>query len=425
MTVRVRLRKSLLAGLVAVLASASGGCSDSTSKTDLLGVPKVLNVMVTTPGPNSAIGTPNSCTVFDSDDACQDPLFDALSNYELTFGSQADLNLCGFDANEDRLGPCNPTAEGLALHCALTGEHKGHCVDSTENPPIVAHADPSGLTIRMVFGALLNGQSVERFACACQGTTFDALDEASCVGTAWTDDPFNCGGCGAAASDTSSQGKCLDTDNNGLPDISSLKPGLATITCGSLITGAAGSLGQGQGYYYPSGNQLLSSQIGLLGMGPALVFSPAFDLPVDTECTIKLTDAAKPKAGGTIEQAADGYKFRTDKLGVDGASSAPAADDTGVDPADPNGEGADLPQITIAFNTTMKTPALSDVVVKLMGGAAVPLDSVEADGNTLIVSLAGPLESGKTYEVSVKAAVSDTFNKTLGADSTPYTFETE
>src|SRR4051812_39616280 len=77
MTVRLPFRNSLLAALVGVLAGVGGGCADSSSTTDLLGEPKILQVFVADPAES---GDPDGSGLF------------------LTYGVHPDLNLCTYDS---------------------------------------------------------------------------------------------------------------------------------------------------------------------------------------------------------------------------------------------------------------------------------------------------------------------------------------
>jgi hypothetical protein len=417
-----------MAGLALAVAAVGGGC-DSTSLTDLPGTAKVLEVMINVPNSSSGspYSTPVNCTQLNDDGSCADPMVDGLSGYALTYGVQFQYDVCAFDANANQLGDCPKTAQGLAMTCAMSGDFKGHCVDpATMVTPLVQSAPPQGISLRLVVGTLLDGRTLEEFACACQGEDLTKLSAKNCpAGGAWSLDPNNCGACGG---DADHQGKCLDTDNNGLPDVSSLLPGVATIQCGSLVTYMTA---QGEGFYYPSGNQYQNSQLGLPGLGPAIELDPSVVLPTDTDCTVSISDSVKTKKGGSLEAAA--IKFHTDVLGFTGSNS-PADGDTDVAINVNNSDCTGMPasacdptnstvhvggEVDLAFNAPIdQLSANATGVITLVSSKSGPVDlDVEADDTGAVALIfADNLDVSANYTVTIKKTVKDTFGKTLPGD---------
>src|SRR5438874_498603 len=116
MTVRLRVRHSLLAGLLLLGGVGGAGCVDEKSGTDLdpTGNPKILQVFVLDPD--------------DSDDP-------GGSGLTITYGVHQDVNKCTFDKT---------CAEGLCCAgqtgCNAATELAGHCVDATTFKQPIASA---------------------------------------------------------------------------------------------------------------------------------------------------------------------------------------------------------------------------------------------------------------------------------------------
>jgi hypothetical protein len=155
MTVRLPLRSSLL-GTVAVvvaLASSGAGCADDSTQSKLLGEPKILQVFVLDPS--------------ESDDPDGSGLM-------ITYGVHPDVNVCHAIGVDDS---CVAPGEDGNLHpidnlmCDKNpvSPTYNHCVDSAGQQPIVSHATLSGSRFRVVVGELLDGTTLEKFACSCQG----------------------------------------------------------------------------------------------------------------------------------------------------------------------------------------------------------------------------------------------------------------
>jgi hypothetical protein len=338
MTVRFPYIRSLLVGLAALAGAVASGCADPKSKTDLPDKAEILQVMVFT----------------DPNVGGSDYFTEPLSGYAIAYESQfpvggnilatSDYGVCFlFDSTPGSQGQpttlcqrpdqvadcvCPDTVDGTHLLCAQSGALIGRCVDpDTSALPEAIHAQPAGASIRLVVGKLLDGTTLEHFACACQGSELAALDPANCgTGTAWSLDPKDCGVCSEGVVASDAVGRCLDTDTNNLPDITSLIQGVATITCtgtaGPCPTGWTGSgttcayvSAEGDGYFYPSGNQFQSSVAGLSGVGPAIVINPASSLPTSADCTIAISDTVKFKTGEGLSIAGT-PKWHTEALSL-------------------------------------------------------------------------------------------------------------
>ena len=133
-----------------------------------------------------------------------------------------------------------------------------------------------GQQVRLVFDELLKGSAVESFKCACTEVPpgSPAGTQPVCPnGSDVSNDPFNCSSCddNPQTTQVNETGKCLDLNGDHTPDDAVLNPDLVTITCGSQTWSNTAD----EGYYNPSGNQLVPVLEGLLGLGPALVLMPS------------------------------------------------------------------------------------------------------------------------------------------------------
>ena len=401
------LRIHSAAGLCALAA-----CADLSGNTDLLGQPVVLQEMVTsTPDPAGGY---------------LDALTDGLSGYMLIYGTQTNFDPCYlFDASMSLFASplcvdpslkcvCPPVNDDITMTCSTTGTFAGHCVDSaTSAPPSALHALPFGTSVRIVVGDLLDGATLEHFACACVGISFDGqgkpgFDTSKCGGgPLWSDDPGNCSVC---PGDAITKGRCLDVDGNGKPDFSSLIPGVATIACDGIDYVS----GEGEGFYYPSGNQFPSSIAGLAGLGPAVVINPARPIPSDSDCTVTLSSAVKDHGGRSPTQPSPLPIFHTEPLTLSPKSPADMEMVTA---------GGDLAEVQFAFNAPIDPNRIhaEDVVVTDVNSSAVftatgidvPDPGLEVDANVTVT-----LTDGHLYQVTVKKTVADTYGKTLRDDAT-------
>ena len=370
MTVRLDVKHSLLAGLVLALGGVVGGCGDITSVTDLdpEGPPKILQAFV---------------------------LDVVAEDYVLAYGIHPDLNRCGFDKDQ-----CD-TEGGFTCNMANTDPATtlgDHCVDSAGKQPGVTTAVAAGASIRLIVKELLKADTVEQFECAC-GANCPEGKEFSATAT-------NCVNCGDDPMTTTSDetGLCLDANDDGLADFTTLLPGIATITCGSLLTY---NTDIGDGYYYPSGNQFPTSVLGYSGLGPAIVLEPAGDvLPTNTDCSVSLTDKARDKDNQSFVAPDTAITFHTEPLAVAGSVPADAAKNVAVD----------TKQVVVMFNTLLSGTSITAANVSLAekGGAAVTTGAPTVmAGANVVIPLTAPLKAATTYEVTIKADVADKYNQKL------------
>jgi hypothetical protein len=164
--------------------------------------------------------------------------------------------------------PADEEMSGLAL---IYGQRD----DLNGGPAVTDRADVgvprSGARFRVVLNNLLDGETVEQFACA--------------EGGGWSRDPETCAECPGK--------RCLDRDGDRIPDVVGLIDGIATFDCGAFryVTGPD------DGMYYPAGNQLRTTQWGLEGLGPAVVVEPRVTFPAGARCTMRLDREIADKSG--------------------------------------------------------------------------------------------------------------------------------
>src|SRR5438552_2434758 len=175
MTVRFPLIRGLLVGLFAVYAGATtGGCADSSSKTDLPDIAAIVQVMVAQP-----------------DLAGSDYMTDPLSGFAITFERDSlnpiggnnvavsDYGNCYLFSGDPAVGQGSPSPECRKsdlnalctcpdyvdgpLKCASDGPLVGRCVTSDGTFPEVRHGAAAAAQIRLVVGKLLDGATLEHF----------------------------------------------------------------------------------------------------------------------------------------------------------------------------------------------------------------------------------------------------------------------
>jgi Big-like domain-containing protein len=410
MTVRLHIKYGLLGALVGALASASGGCADSSTKTALLGQPKILQVLVLDPTDTT-----------DPDG----------SNLTLTYGVHPDINPCnaiGVDNNcvaPDDNGVLQPIdGQKCDLNAGSPTFH--HCVDETTGKqPIAGNATINGARVRFVVGDLLDGTTLEKFACACQGSTLATATPTNCPDDAssWTSNPKNCSVCGDnAASASNESGQCLDTDANGVPDISALLAGVGHFDCPPGLTGTAGDTRLGDGFYYPSGDQdpwPNNTGVGYNGLGPAIVLLPSFPLPASTDCTVSISSSVKDQHGASLQATTDPVTFHTENLKIATTGTSPAKNAKDVDPC--------KAEVDVAFNAPIAgTSATATNVTLTPAVAGATVSAVKS--NVIGIKLPQPTGCGDTgtpaltpntdYTVTVTTNVTDTYGVKLPAQVT-------
>src|SRR5262249_13068018 len=135
------------------------------------------------------------------------------------------------------------------------------------------------------------------------------VDAGNCgSGPTTTADGINCADCPDNPNTPGSEaGACFDINGDGVPDMPSLVPNLVTITCAGTnfswsngdttctrVT-ARGTLSRVlpaeacDGFYAPAGNRIATIDNGYAGLGPRLLFYPAFGgtpFPADNDCEL-------------------------------------------------------------------------------------------------------------------------------------------
>lgn len=265
-------------------------------------------------------------------------------------------------------------------------------------------------TIRIVVDELLQGSTLEIFACACSVGACASGDD-------YTDDPALCG------DDTETEfvnetGMWLDADRtlddgqvtrrDGVPDDAVLRDAIATIDCGNGNTWTSGAE---EGYYIPSGNQFVSNILGVVlwdTVGPAIVLEPE-NLPTGSTCQISIDPSVTDKQGEPVVMPA--FTFLTEPLAVLG--TVPDPDATNIT--------LNLLAVSATFSAPIDPTSVdgtSIVVEPAAGGPALAgTVSVSTDsGATVLFRPAGALAAATEYKVTVKAGIKETLGGTLAQD---------
>jgi hypothetical protein len=395
MKVRLRARYGLLAGMVA-LASLGGGCIDENTGTSLdpEGPPYILQVFVLDPT---------------SEDASSPFVFPELV---LTYGVHRNINVCPFNVmTGENDGACE-----APLTCDTTSSSPTfrHCVMGGKQP-ISTHAVASTPVIRIVSKELLDGATLEQFACGCR-----AAGATGCPANgAWSTSFDDCSVCGdAAASAANESGQCLDVNADGVPDLTQLNAGVVELACGTRLPARLNL--PGEGYYYPSGNQFPSSTLGWGGLGPAIVHMPSIELPTNTDCTIRVLDVVKDKDGNSFVPNPN-----HDALAMGGAITFHTEGCEAVETAPADGDEApvDLASIDIILNVSVDE-ATAATAVTVTDSAGNPVEGeVTVDGGAISFTPAAELAPGEEYTVTVADTVTDSYGVACGG--VEFTFTTE
>jgi hypothetical protein len=277
------MKHAMRPGALLVMAA----CSNHPVCLDICPDPTVAQVFV-----NARTG--NGLPV--SDPSGDTPDLGRIDGNDLTYGLHDDVGACAVD------GSC---PAGLACSADRI------CVDADGRQPGVRDAiaapsaDGAVPLIQIVFHALLDGATVERFACACARVVHVANDGTASV------TPGNCGGhdvtsdgggCRDCPDDPDTPGneagQCFDVDGDGVPDLESLVPGIVTVTCDG---GFSWQNGAGDGLYDPAGNRIVPIDVGFEGIGPRLYLHPPIAFPYDADCRLTLSPDLMDKHGRAVE----------------------------------------------------------------------------------------------------------------------------
>lgn len=344
----------------------------------------------------------------------------------LTLASAVTLTVmgCGKEDSASDLRPEGPpeilqvfVIDGDGTSKLAYGDHPD-ITGRAEDPPdlVPSHADQagpvenavvSGNRIRIVLDELLRASTVEQFVCACAaggcttiGHTFDGteVDPEAC--TSCADDP-------ATPLPLNETGRCSDANLDGVPDDAILQAAVVTLSCqvADVVSG------ENDGWYNPSGNQQIPTQLGTNALGPALVLNPPL-LPTNADCTVVIATSVVDKDGVAVP--AVNATFHTEPMLViassppDGASGISTVDFTAA----------------ITFNTELDGASAGNVTVDV-GGTDVPgtamLDPM--DPSTILWTPAAALTADTDYTVTVETTVTDVFGSALPAVHT-FTFTT-
>jgi hypothetical protein len=244
-------------------------------------------------------------------------------------------------------------------------------------------------TFRIIFDELLNGSSVEAFVCGCNG------DMPMCPNMVTASiDPSMCQDNPNTA--TNEAGRWLDANNDGMPDKAQLIEGIISFDCGGPLYSSTPA----DGFYNPSGNQLIPVAQGLAGMGPALVITASQGLKTNSDCFLTVGSMVKDKQGTTVPALPATAVFHTETLAV--LSSVPKDAATGV----MTGSG-----VVLQFNALIKDTTTTGLVLREKTGAVVVADATvtvaDDDQSKITISHTAALKPNTTYEVVVPATITD------------------
>lgn len=197
----------------------------------------------------------------------------------------------------DNDGEPGPTvgvyADLYAGHALAFGAHPDINNGNPVTPPIAEVTLDS--PIRVIFDELLDGQTMEQFKCACwdpdDSGSLAAVDNCPAGGQLYSDSPDvnSCTGCPDSMDTPEDEtGRCEDATQDGTPDDSVLKPGLATVSCdNSGFTTETSD--EDSGDYQPSGSLVIPAFSTVDGLGPAFRFHPTFVFyPSEANCTLTM-----------------------------------------------------------------------------------------------------------------------------------------
>jgi hypothetical protein len=298
--------------------------------------------------------------------------------------------------------------------------------------------------VRVVVDELLRGRTAEQFKCACWDPNAASTQLAvvnNCPTAAGTQlysdspDVAACTGCpDSTATDTDETGRCEDANLDGVPDDSVLKPGLFSLTCDDPGFTAVTS-GVNNGIYTPSGNLVLPA-LNLVnlnpidGLGPAIRFHPLDFYPSDSLCTLRINANMTLTDKDDIALAPVDVTFHTAFT-----VAAPSIPDESEDVPGDDESG----EFTFEFNgpIDVSDANLQRVTLVCTGGtgggpAEVVLNSVEEPVDPQVLTIVAPDGFGfeQTCTVTVAAGFVDQWGNPIvvelseGANPRTLTFTT-
>jgi len=250
---------------------------------------------------------------------------------------------------------------------------------------------------RIVFDELLNGASVEQFVCACAGGG-EMVANCPNMMTA-TLDPAQCQD-NPNTADLNESGRWLDDNNDGMPDDAKLLPGLVTVTCENM---PAYTTDLDDGFYNPSGNQLIPVAQGLGGLGPALVIQLPAGLRTDTGCSLAFAADSKivDKEGIKVPSIPTTATFHTEPLAVLVAAPADKAKNVPLKATK---------TISVTFDALVDPATLANIKLQA-GGVDVPATVAlsKADPEIVTITPTAALAATTTYTIKVPDDVKDIY----------------
>jgi hypothetical protein len=252
--------------------------------------------------------------------------------------------------------------------------------------------------VRIVFDELLDGSKVEEFVCACQT---EASQNCPNMLTSALD-PSQCGDNPDTSADESA--RFLDANNDGMPDKARLIAGLVTFTCDGMPVYTSG---QDDGFYNPSGNQLIPVATELGGLGPALVVTAAGGLKTGASCSITINaEQVKDKQGEGVPAIPATATFKTEALGILTSSPVDAAINVPLNT-----------KPTVTFNAKIDMAAAAGIILRVKGTTtAVATGVLGMDGVTVTLTPAAALTASTQYEIVVPATVVDALGGAFPAE---------
>lgn len=350
------VRPSILVGSLAV---GLLGCSAPASNTDLRpeGAPEILQVFAT-------------------------ERVDGAAQLGLYYSGNAEYN-----ANDVKGGATAGTGDG----CGDDYENNG---DDCKVETAVADTSQK---FRIIFDELLNGSSVEAFVCACNG------EMAMCPNMVTASiDPSQCQD--NPNTSANEAGRWLDVNNDGMPDKARLIDGIVSFDCGGPLYSSTAA----DGFYNPSGNQLIPVAQGLAGLGPALVVIASQGLKTDSDCFITIGSMVVDKQGTPVPALPATAIFHTEALAV--VSSTPKDASMGV---------LINSSVALQFNALIKDSTITGLVLREKTGAVVVADATVTvgadDKSTVTITHTADLKPNTTYEVVVPATITDIWGGTAAS----------
>ena len=236
-------------------------------------------------------------------------------------------------------------------------------------------------TFRVITPRRVSAESVERVTCMCFescGTGAASVAHGGCA--ACGDDP---------ATGFDESGRCLDVNNDRIPDRVELQPRVARIVCAGVPR-----FGDG-GTYESAGGE--GYRVGHPGTPADLVIEPGLVLPSGSRCSFALTSLATDE---------DGASFAGDAIIFDTAPLAAAIPREGPLPGSRS--------LEVRFTAPVARATLDGrlAVRRLRDGAELAIRDVSVDGRGVHVELDAELEESE-HEVTVVAGVTDGYDVPL------------